>query len=80
MRGNSVKEEEREKKKYNFYGLFPEVRSKKKPHVCRGEQSTNGYKNDLHVNVYVRKLSCFGFLHTRVLKTTGDGTKQISVK
>jgi len=53
MRDNSVKEEEKRKKKYNFYGLFPEVRSKKQPHICGGEQTADGYKKDLHVNPYV---------------------------
>jgi len=41
MRDSSVKEEEK-RKEYNFYGLFPEVRSKKQPHICRGEQTTDG--------------------------------------
>jgi len=38
MRGNSVKEEEKRNKKVPFYGLFPEVRSKKKNHTSVQEE------------------------------------------
>jgi hypothetical protein len=79
MRDNNVNEEEK-KKNVPFLWFIPWGAFKEKPHICRGEQTTDGHKNDLHVNVYVRKLSWFGFLHTRVLKTIGNGTKQMSEK
>jgi hypothetical protein len=79
MRENSVKEEEK-RKKVPFLWFIPWGALKEKPHIRRGEHTTDGYKNDLHVNDYVRKLSWFGFLHTRVLNIIANGIRKMPVK